>query len=130
MQEANPIALSQKNTKEIIMKSAAEIQALANLAEERGDYIKAARLHHKALVKMERQAGADHIDLVDYLFNLGMIQCALDDLSAAEETFTRQLIILLQHNSEDHIDVIETRQILAELYSNEEIAVIPLKITA
>jgi hypothetical protein len=112
------------------MKSAAEIQALANLAEERGDYVKAARLHQKALVKMERQVGPEDAQLVDYLFNIGMIQCALDDLAGAEATFTRQLNILLQFYPEEHLDVIETRQILAELYQNEEIAVIPLKITA
>jgi hypothetical protein len=112
------------------MKSAAEIQALANLAEERGDYVKAARLHQKALVKIEKQVGSDQPELVDYLFNVGMIQCALDQIAAAEETFTRLLNILLQSYPQEHIDVIETKQILAELHSQEEIAVIPLKITA
>lgn len=116
--------------KEAIMKSAAEIQTLANLAEERGDYAKAARLHQKALVKMEREVGPDQPELVDYLFNVGMIKCALDDRTAAQEAFARQLDILLQYYPEEHIDVIEIRQILAELHSNEEVAVIPLKITA
>ncbi len=112
------------------MKSAAEIQSLANIAEERGDYAKAARLHQKALVKMEKEVGADHPELSDYLFNVGMIRCALDDKTAAEEAFTRQLDILLQYYPQEHIDVIELRQILSELHSNEEVAVHPLKITA
>ena len=112
------------------MKSAAEIQALANLAEERGDYIKAARLHQKALVKMEKQVGCDQPELIDYLFNVGMIRCALDDIASAEAVFIRQLNILLQYYPEDHADVIETRQILADLHQNEEVAVLPLRITA
>lgn len=112
------------------MKSAAEIQTLANLAEERGDYTKAARLHQKALVKMEKEVGADQPELVDYLFNVGMISCALDDRTAAQQAFSRQLSILMQFYPEEHIDVIEIQQILAELHSNEEVAVMPLKITA
>lgn len=112
------------------MKSAAELQELANIAEERGDYAKAARLHQKALLRMEREKGTDDIGLADYLFNLGMIRCALDDRSGAEEAFSRQLSLLLQHYPEVHIDVIELRQILAELHESEEVAVIPLKITA
>lgn len=112
------------------MKSAAEIQSLANIAEERGDYTKAARLHQKALVKMEREVGTDQPELIDYLFNVGMIRCALDDRAGAQEAFARQLDILLQFFPEEHIDVIEIRQILAELHSNEEVAVIPLKVSA
>jgi tetratricopeptide (TPR) repeat protein len=119
-----------KPTKEATMKSAAEIQTLANLAEERGDYAKAARLHQKALVKMEREVGKDQPELVDYLFNVGMIKCALDDREAAQEAFTKQLDILLQFYPAEHIDIVELRQILSELHSNEEVAVMPLKITA
>ena len=112
------------------MKSAAELQTLANLAEERGDYVKAARLHQKALVKMEREVGPDQPELIDYLFNVGMIRCALDDRKAAEAAFLRQLDLLLLFYPEQHIDVIELRNILAEIHESEEIAVKPLKITA
>lgn len=112
------------------MKSAAELQALANLAEERGDYAKAARLHQKAMLKMEKESGPDDIKLADYLFNVGMILCALDDRKAAEVVFSRQLNLLLQYFPEEHIDVAELRQILCELHESEELAVIPLKITA
>lgn len=112
------------------MKSAAEIQALANLAEERGDYAKAARLHQKALVKKEREVGADQPDLVEYLYNVGMIRCALDQRQSAEEAFTRQLDLMLQYYPEEHVDVIELRQILAEIHTNEEVAVNPLKVSA
>ena len=112
------------------MKSAAELQSLANLAEERGDYAKAARLHKKALAKLEREIGIDQPELIDYLFNVGMICCALDDRQAAEVAFTRQLDLLLQFYPEQHIDVIELRQILTDIHDSEELAVKPLKITA
>ncbi len=112
------------------MKSAAELQTLANLAEERGDYAKAARLHQKALVKMEREVGTDQPELIDYLFNVGMIRCALDDRKGAELAFTKQLDLLLMFYPEEHIDVIELRQILSDIHDSEEIAVKPLKITA
>lgn len=112
------------------MKSAAEIQALATVAEERGDYAKAARLHQKALVKREHEVGADDPQLVEYLYNVGMIRCALDDRNAAEAVFLRQLELLLQYYPEEHIDVIELRHILADIHTNEEVSVHPLKITA
>jgi len=112
------------------MKSAAELQTLANLAEERGDYAKAARLHQKALVKMEKEVGPDQPELIDYLFNVGMIRCALDDRQAATEAFTRQLNILLQWYPEQHIDVVELKQIISEVEENDEIAVKPLKVSA
>ncbi len=112
------------------MKSAAEIQNLATLAEERGDYVKAARLHQKALAKMEKQVGFDQPELIDYLYNVGMIQCALEKRTAAEEAFTRQLNLLLQFYPEGHKDVVELRQILSEIHSSDEIAIQPLAITA
>lgn len=113
------------------MKSAAEIQALATLAEERGDYVKAARLHQKALVKRENEVGADDPQLIEYLYNVGMIRCALEDRKAAEQAFTRQLDLLLQYYPEEHLDVIELRQILSDVRSNEEeVAAHPLKISA
>ncbi|MBX9688909.1 MAG: tetratricopeptide repeat protein [Candidatus Obscuribacterales bacterium] len=113
------------------MKTAAELQTLANVAEERGDYAKAARLHQKALTKMEKQVGLDQPELLEYLFNLGMIKYALDQKEAAETAFTRQLDILLQYYPEEHMDVIELRQIITEIHANEEeVAVHPLKITA
>jgi hypothetical protein len=112
------------------MKSAAEIQNLATLAEERGDYAKAARLHQKALAKMEKQVGHDQPELIDYLYNVGMIQCALEHRKAAEDAFTRQLNLLLQFYPEDHADVMELRLILSEIHSSDEVAVTPLAITA
>lgn len=112
------------------MKSAAELQILANLAEERGDYAKAARLHTKALAKIEKEAGLDQPELIDYLYNLGMINCALDKKEAAKECFTKQLSILLQFYPEEHLDVVELRNILADIESSEEIAVTPLAVSA
>ena len=112
------------------MKSAAELQILANHAEERGDYAKAARLHVKALAKIEKEVGAEQPELIDYLFNVGMIQCALDMKDEAKGCFTRQLSILLQFYPEEHVDVIELRQILADIESSEEIAVTPLAVSA
>ena len=112
------------------MKSAAEIQTLATLAEERGDYVKAARLHTKALAKIEAEVGVDQPELVEYLYNLGMIRCALDEREAAKDCFSRQLSILLQYYPEEHTDVVEVRQILTDIESSEEISVTPLAITA
>ncbi|MBX9572980.1 MAG: tetratricopeptide repeat protein [Candidatus Obscuribacterales bacterium] len=112
------------------MKSAAELQNLANLAEERGDYAKAARLHVKALAKIEKEVGSEQPELIDYLFNLGMINCALDKKDEAKDCFTRQLSILLQFYPEVHVDVVELRQILADIDSSEEIAVTPLAVSA
>lgn len=112
------------------MKTAAELQNLANLAEERGDYAKAARLHSKALEKMEKETGTDQPELIEYLYNLGMIRFALDEKNEARNYFSRQLSILLQYFPEEHTDVIELRQILTDIESCEEIAVTPLAVSA
>lgn len=112
------------------MKSADELQQLANICEERGDYAKAARLHRKALAFKEMTATKDDPELASYLYNLGMIHCANDMKQEAEKQFNRLLNILTQYFPEEHADVIEIRRILQDLYFDEEVSVTVFAVTA
>lgn len=112
------------------MKRADELQQLANACEDRGDYAKAARLHTRALVAKEKTSGTDNPELVPFLYNLGMIHCAIDMKQAAEGYFHRLLELLLTYYPEEHLDVKEIKLILQDLYSDDEVSALPLAVTA
>ena len=55
-------------------------------------------------------------ELIPYLYNLGMIQAALDKTSEAYRTLGRVTAILLKEFGEDHEDVKEIRDVLNSLH--------------
>ncbi|MBY0357573.1 MAG: tetratricopeptide repeat protein [Candidatus Obscuribacterales bacterium] len=112
------------------MKRADELQQFANMCEEKGDYVKAARLHTKALAAKERVSEKDDPELISYLYNSAMINCAIDRKQEAETLFNRLLELLLAYYPEEHLDVKEIRQILLDLYVDEEVSALPLAVTA
>lgn len=75
------------------MKSPAEIQKLADLCEERGDYLNAAKLHDRALRLAEQEFGSTSPELESYLYNCAMIACALDEIERSRTMFRRLLSI-------------------------------------
>ena len=97
------------------MKIASELLAKGEVHEEKGDYQRAERFYKKALVAQEGVVGTQHQELIPYLYNLGMVQCALECDSQGEWTLTRLLTILVREVGEDHEDTREIRSLLAEL---------------
>lgn len=102
------------------MKSIVDVVAKAELLEERGDYRKAERLYRKALVMQEKKVGDEHPELVSFLYNLGMIQCALEKNLEAERNLGRLLSILLIQKTESDADVQEILLVLDELRQDTE----------
>ncbi len=99
------------------MKTATELQQLADICEERGDYAKAARLHGKALIAAERTYEADSSELVSFLYNSGMISLALDDSEKASILFAR-LLQLLESVGGSSNDIEEVHQLIFALEKN------------
>jgi hypothetical protein len=99
------------------MKTAIELQQLADICEERGDYVKAARLHKKALQSAERTYGVEASEMVSYVYNVGMISLALDDNQGATQQFSR-LLQLFERNGGETNDVEEVQQLLYALQKN------------
>ena len=96
------------------MKTADELQQLADLCEERGDYPKAARLHGKALQAAERSYGKQSSELVSYLYNFGMIALTLGDNESAQKSFERLLETLSTFGGSS-ADLEEVHQLLDSL---------------
>ncbi len=89
------------------MRNIADVVVKAEMLEERGEYRKAERLYKKALVMQEKAVGEDHPELADYLYNLGMIQCALDKNTDAERVLNRLLTLLQDDTTERDFDAQE-----------------------
>lgn len=102
------------------MKSIVDVVAQAELLEEQGDYRKAERLYRRALDMQETKVGEEHPALAPFLYNLGMIQCALDKNPDAERNLGRYLSILLTSKSESDRDVQEILLVLDDLRQDVE----------
>ncbi|MCC6977672.1 MAG: tetratricopeptide repeat protein [Candidatus Melainabacteria bacterium] len=89
------------------MKNIADVVLKAEMLEERGEYRKAERMYKKALAMQEKSVGEDHPELADYLYNLGMIQCALDKNTEAEVVLNRLLTLLQDDTTERDYDAQE-----------------------
>ena len=101
------------------MTTAKNYLSLGESFEEKGKYFKAERLYKKALraVEAEFAEGSENKqELLPYLYNLGMIQAALDKPSLSIKNLGRVLSILLESRSEEDPDVIELRRVLDELH--------------
>lgn len=85
--------------------------------EERGKYFKAERLYKKALKLQER--GVDELspELIPFLYNLGMIQAALDKTSEAVRTLGRLIDIMRKTYGEENGEVTELSEVIDELLS-------------
>jgi len=100
---------------EVIMITATELLAKGELLEERGDYTRARRMYEKAFSIQERSVGAEDAELIPYLYNLGLIQCALENEIDAQRLLTRLLTILVREYGESHEDCEEIRGLLNDL---------------
>lgn len=83
--------------------------------EERGKYFKAERLYKKALKLQQRGVDEMSPELIPYLYNLGMIQAALDKSSDALKTLGRLIDILRKTYGEEYGEVKEISLVMDEL---------------
>lgn len=110
------------------MNNIADVVVKAEMLEERGEYRKAERMYKKALVMQEKAVGEDHPELADYLYNLGMIQCALDKNTDAERVLNRLLTLLQDDTTERDYDAQEIVLLLDSIRNgNEEDEVLELQ---
>lgn len=101
--------------KEGIMKSAAELLRTGESFEERGDYVRAELYYRRALSATEVSLENQQLELVPCLYNLGLVQFALEKFSDAERHLTRLYVILFRALGETHEDTLEIRELLTEL---------------
>ncbi len=102
------------------MNNIADVVVKAEMLEERGEYRKAERLYKKALVMQEKAVGEDHPELADYLYNLGMIQCALEKNSDAERVLNRLLTLLQDDTTERDYDAQEIHLLIDSIVNGSE----------
>ena len=100
---------------EVTMITANELLAKGEVLEEKGDYTRARRMYEKALSIQERAFGPDHPELIPFLYNLGLIQCALENEIDAQRLLTRLLNLVIREFGESHEDTQEVRGFLKEL---------------
>lgn len=103
------------------MKTAVELQQLADICEERGDYIKASRLHGKALAAAQRDYGPESVELESFLYNSGMIALALDENTNASRHFERLLKLIETCNEKSEL-IEEIHQLIFALEKNTLVA--------
>lgn len=103
------------------MITATELLAKGELLEERGDYTRARRMYEKAFSIQERAVGAEDPELIPYLYNLGLIQCALENEIDAQRILTRLLTILVREHGELHEDAEEIRGFLNDLKPRRQV---------
>lgn len=97
------------------MTCATNYLTLGENFEEKGKYFKAERLYRRALKAFEPDVDELSEELVPYLYNLGMVQAALEKDVDATRNLGRVIEILVHHHGEDHAEVVELKTVLAEL---------------
>jgi len=98
-----------------IMITATELLSKGEYLEERGDYVRARRMYEKALSIQERVLDGDGAELIPYLYNLGLIECALENKREAQVILRRLLNVLIEEHGQDHEDTLEIAGFLEEL---------------
>jgi tetratricopeptide (TPR) repeat protein len=102
------------------MTREADYLSLAESFEEKGKYQKAERLYKKALDLKSKTVDGGSPELVPYLYNLGMVQAALDKTEDAYRNLGRVIAILLKNFGEGHDDIQEIRAVLISLESESQ----------
>lgn len=97
------------------MTTAKNYLSLGESFEEKGKYFKAERLYKKALKAVEAELGDDNESLIPYLYNLGMVQAALDKTGQAVKNLGRALTLMLNTLDESDDEIVELRQVLEEI---------------
>ncbi|MBX9671220.1 MAG: tetratricopeptide repeat protein [Candidatus Obscuribacterales bacterium] len=97
------------------MTREADYLSLGEAFEENGKYFKAERLYKKALDMKSKTVDSMSPELVPFLYNLGMVQAALDKTADAYRTLGRVTAILMKEFGDDHEDVKEIRNVLNSL---------------
>jgi len=97
------------------MITATELLSKGEYLEERGDYVRARRMYEKALSIQERILDGDGLELVPYLYNLGLIECALENKKEAQVILRRLLNILIEEHGEHHEDAMEIFGLIEEI---------------
>jgi tetratricopeptide (TPR) repeat protein len=97
------------------MRNPADVLERAELVEEKGNYQEAERLYNKALSLKVRETGDNSLELVPYIYNLGLSQFVNDKLEEAELSFQRLLGIMLVKQSELTREIEEVRNLLQDI---------------
>jgi tetratricopeptide (TPR) repeat protein len=95
--------------------------SLGEQFEENGKYYKAERLYKKALDLKSKTVDPMSSELVPYLYNLGMVQAALDKTTDAYRNLGKVIAILLKEHGEDFADIVEIREVLNSLTESREL---------
>lgn len=98
------------------MTTAKNYLSLGNMFEEKGKYFKAERLYKKALKVVEKNGAQPGDELINCLYNLGMVQAALDKSSDSIKNLGRLLSVLQENEKEHQDDIREVRIVLDELH--------------
>ena len=107
--------VTNRSLMEGIMITATELLSKGEYLEERGDYVRARRMYEKALSIQERMLDSDSLELVPYLYNLGLIECALENRKEAQLLLNRLHEILIEEYGEDHEDAVEIYGLLEDI---------------
>lgn len=110
------------------MISIRELVKRAESLEEVGEYTKAERLHERALRHAARRYGNMSPELSPYLYNLGMIQAALEKYYQAEKTLVKLISLLEPQLGPDHKEISELKNVLLQMSTDESEA--PLALNA
>lgn len=94
--------------------------SLGESFEEKGKYFKAERLYKKALSLKIKQVEPTSAELVPYLYNLAMVQAALDKNDEALRTFDQLLPIMISEFGEEHVDIKEIRNVMNDLVGESQ----------
>lgn len=94
--------------------------SLGEQFEENGKYYKAERLYKKALDLKTKTVDTMSPELVPYLYNLGMVQAALEKTTDAYRNLGKVIAILLKEHGEDHDEIKEIRGVLNSLQTESQ----------
>ena len=98
------------------MNTAKNYLSLGESFEEKGKYFKAERLYKKALRAVESQEPQDNEAFIDCLYNLGMVQAALDKNIDSIDNLERLLSHLSETRPHTDPDLLEVRATIEDLY--------------
>lgn len=101
------------------MSTITQLETMAELYEEQGDYINARELYKKALVYKETQFGQKYTGLAEDLYNLGLLYFATDQHAEAERLLLRALALEKQAFGPEHPNVNDTLSVLEALYGEQ-----------
>ena len=105
------------------MHTPAELLKMGELLEEKGDYKASAHLYRRGLRLQEQTHGPEDLELAPFLYNLGLVSYALDDLKGAEHCLTRLLGLLVQQEAQVKEQIVEIEDLLHSVHQEMHAAI-------